>query len=213
MHRARHDEAWRDGALGVPGFGAASIDTAPRQRRTALLRLGDRRFAPGRRRGRLGTEAGNHTASPAAATCETVAARWLLDILDLPRSAPVGFVTGATVANFVALAAARGEVLRRIDRDVEAKGLFGAPPIRVLIGDDAHSTVFRALRYLGPGSGTGDTDRDVTFGLRARAARAPISRSASRKPTPGRRTATNGCGPRTTAATPSCGIRKRTAAR
>jgi glutamate/tyrosine decarboxylase-like PLP-dependent enzyme len=98
-----------------------------------------------------GQNAGNHTASPAAAACETVAARWLLDILDLPREASVGFVTGATVANFVALAAARGEVLHRLGWDVEAKGLFSAPPIRVLIGEEAHSTVFSALQYLGLG--------------------------------------------------------------
>lgn len=98
-----------------------------------------------------GQNAGNHTASPAAAACETIAARWLLDLLDLPRSASIGFVPGATAANFVGLAAARSEVLRRIGWDVEAEGLFGAPPIRVLLGDDAHSTVFSALQYLGLG--------------------------------------------------------------
>ena len=82
---------------------------------------------------------------------ETIAARWLLDLLDLPPQASVGFVTGATVANFVCLAAARGEVLRRVGWDVEAKGLFGAPPIHVVIGDDAHATVFSALQFLGLG--------------------------------------------------------------
>lgn len=98
-----------------------------------------------------GQNAGNHTASPAAAACETIAARWLLDMLDLPREASVGFVSGATVANFVALAAARSEVLHRLGWDVEAKGLFDAPPIQVLIGEDAHSTVFSVLQYLGFG--------------------------------------------------------------
>jgi glutamate/tyrosine decarboxylase-like PLP-dependent enzyme len=98
-----------------------------------------------------GQNAGNHVASPASAAVETVAARWLLDLLDLPRQASVGFVTGATVANFVCLAAARGAVLRRAGWDVEADGLFGAPPIEVLIGADAHSTVFSALQYLGLG--------------------------------------------------------------
>ncbi len=98
-----------------------------------------------------GQNAGNHAASPAAAACETVAATWLLDILDLPRSASVGFVTGATLANFVGLAAARSEVLRRAGWDIEADGLFGAPPIRVLIGEEAHTTVFAALQYLGLG--------------------------------------------------------------
>jgi glutamate/tyrosine decarboxylase-like PLP-dependent enzyme len=98
-----------------------------------------------------GQNAGNHEASPAAAAAEAVAAEWLLDLLDLPREASVGFVTGATVANFVCLAAARGAVLRRAGWDVEAKGLFGAPPIHVLIGDDAHTSVFSALQFLGLG--------------------------------------------------------------
>ncbi|HEV8443743.1 MAG TPA: aspartate aminotransferase family protein [Steroidobacteraceae bacterium] len=98
-----------------------------------------------------GQNAGNHEASPAAAAAETAAAKWLLDLLDLPREASVGFVTGATVANFVCLAAARGAVLRRAGWDVEANGLFGAPPIPVLIGDDAHTSVFSALQFLGLG--------------------------------------------------------------
>jgi len=98
-----------------------------------------------------GQNAGNHSAAPAAAAAEAVAAGWLLELLDLPRESSVGFVTGATVANFVCLAAARGEVLRRTGWDVEAQGLFGAPPIQVLIGDDAHATVFSALQFLGLG--------------------------------------------------------------
>jgi glutamate/tyrosine decarboxylase-like PLP-dependent enzyme len=98
-----------------------------------------------------GQNAGNHVAAPAAAAAEAIAAHWLLDLLHLPRQASVGFVTGATVANFVCLAAARGEVLRRVGWDVEAKGLFGAPPIHVLIGDEAHATVFSALQFLGLG--------------------------------------------------------------
>lgn len=98
-----------------------------------------------------GQNAGNHQASPAAAAAEAVASGWLLDLLGLPRDASVGFVTGATVANFVCLAAARSEVLRRVGWDVEADGLFGAPPIKVVIGDDAHTTVFSALQLLGLG--------------------------------------------------------------
>ena len=98
-----------------------------------------------------GQNCGNHEAAPAAAAVEEVAARWLLDILALPKESSVGFVTGATVANFVCLAAARSEVLRRVGWDVEAKGLSGAPPIHVLIGDDAHTTVFSALQMLGIG--------------------------------------------------------------
>ncbi len=99
-----------------------------------------------------GQNGANRGVSPAAAAFEAVAADWLLDLLDLPRAASVGFVTGATVANFVCLCAARGEVLRRVGWDVESDGLFGAPPITVLIGADAHSTVFNSLRYAGLGS-------------------------------------------------------------
>jgi len=99
-----------------------------------------------------GQNAANIVATPAAAAAEQVSANWLLELLDLPRTASVGFVTGATVANFVALAAARGQQLRRVGWDVEKDGLFGAPSIEVLIGADAHATVYSALRYLGLGS-------------------------------------------------------------
>ncbi|MBB4349315.1 glutamate/tyrosine decarboxylase-like PLP-dependent enzyme [Rhizobium cellulosilyticum] len=98
-----------------------------------------------------GQNAGNHTASPAAASFEKVAATWLLSVLGLPDCSSVGFVTGATVANFTCLAAARGEVLRQVGWDADAQGLFGAPPITVLIGDDAHTTIFSALQFLGLG--------------------------------------------------------------
>ncbi|PZM12048.1 pyridoxal phosphate-dependent decarboxylase family protein [Rhizobium tubonense] len=98
-----------------------------------------------------GQNTGNHTAAPSAAAAETVAARWLLDLLRLPPESSVGFVTGATVANFTCLAAARGAVLRERGWDPDTQGLFGAPPITVLIGDDAHTTVFSALQFLGLG--------------------------------------------------------------
>ncbi len=99
-----------------------------------------------------GQNAANTMAAPAASAVEAVAANWLLDLLDLPRQSSVGFVTGATVANFVCLAAARSEVLRRVGWDVEGDGMFGAPPITVLIGEDAHATVYSALKYLGLGA-------------------------------------------------------------
>lgn len=99
-----------------------------------------------------GQNVGNHHATPAASAAEAIAAGWLLELLDLPRSSSVGFVTGATVANFVCLAAARNAVLHRVGWDVEAKGLFGAPAIEVVIGDDAHTTVFSALAFLGLGA-------------------------------------------------------------
>lgn len=99
-----------------------------------------------------GQNVGNVVAAPAASAVEKVAADWLLALLDLPRESSIGFVTGATVANFVCLAAARSEVLRRAGWDVEADGMFGAPPIDVLIGADAHATVFSGLKYLGLGA-------------------------------------------------------------
>jgi glutamate/tyrosine decarboxylase-like PLP-dependent enzyme len=99
-----------------------------------------------------GQNGGNQVAAPAASAVEAVAAGWLLDLLRLPADASVGVVTGATVANFVCLAAARSEVLRRVGWDVEAEGLFGAPPVRVLIGADAHATVYSGLKYLGLGA-------------------------------------------------------------
>ena len=120
--------------------------------------------------GAWGQNAGNHEAAPAASAAETVAARWILDVLDLPRASSVGFVTGATIANFVGLAAARGEVLRRVGWDVEANGLFGAPPISVVIGDDAHATVFSALKFLGLGH-----DRVIRVGTDRQGRMAPTA--------------------------------------
>src|SRR6185436_2020687 len=73
-------------------------------------------------------------------------------LFDLPRECSVGFVTGATLANVVCLAAARGAVLRRVGWDADADGLFGAPPIEVVIGEEGHSTVYSALQYLGLGN-------------------------------------------------------------
>ena len=73
---------------------------------------------------------------PAGAAVEAVAARWLLELLHLPAQSSVGFVSGATIANFVGLAAARGELLHRQGWNVEDDGLYGAPPLRVLIGAD-----------------------------------------------------------------------------
>ncbi|WP_420586693.1 pyridoxal phosphate-dependent decarboxylase family protein [Ruegeria sp.] len=98
-----------------------------------------------------GQNAAFHESSPTVSAIEQIAGQWLLDILDLPRTAAVGFATGATVANFTALAAARGAILRRHGWDPDADGLFGAPPITVLVGDDAHTSVFSALGYLGLG--------------------------------------------------------------
>lgn len=99
-----------------------------------------------------GQNCGNVLAAPAACAVEAVVAGWVLELLGLPRESSVGVVSGATVANTVCLAAARGEVLRRAGWDAEAEGLFGAQEITVMIGADAHATVFSGLRYLGLGS-------------------------------------------------------------
>lgn len=98
-----------------------------------------------------GQNAGYHTPTPAAAAMEEVAERWLLEILDLPRESSIGFTTGATVAGAVGLAAARTRVLLNAGWDPDADGLFGAPPVHVLIGEDAHSSMFSALQLIGFG--------------------------------------------------------------
>ena len=92
--------------------------------------------------------------SPVMSAIEAVTARWLLDVLDLPRDASVGFVTGAHMANVTALAAARDEVLRRHHWDVESRGLQGAPTLTVLAGAEAHASIGAATRLLGLGADT-----------------------------------------------------------
>jgi glutamate/tyrosine decarboxylase-like PLP-dependent enzyme len=92
--------------------------------------------------------------SPAMAAAEQVAGRWVLDALALPRHASVGFVTGATMANLVGLAAGRHRVLANVGWDVERDGLQGAPPIRLVCGAEAHASLFNAAQYLGLGRDT-----------------------------------------------------------
>ena len=96
--------------------------------------------------------AGGYVLSPAAAVVEEVAASWLVELLGLPPSTSVGFTTGATMANFICMAAARSRVLESVGWDVERNGLFGAPPIEVVVGADRHVSLELALRYLGLGS-------------------------------------------------------------
>lgn len=92
-----------------------------------------------------------HAPSPATAVFEAVALRWLLQLLGLPAHAAGAFVTGATMANFSALAAARHALLARAGWNVEADGLFGAPPLTVLVGEEAHPTLMKSLGMLGLG--------------------------------------------------------------
>jgi glutamate/tyrosine decarboxylase-like PLP-dependent enzyme len=96
--------------------------------------------------------AGAFVMSPAVALIEETVARWVLELTGLPTGASVGFTTGATMANLTGLAAARGAVLERAGWDVEANGLNGAPPIRLIAGDEIHATALSALRLLGMGS-------------------------------------------------------------
>ena len=98
-----------------------------------------------------GQNAGYQSTAPAMAAIEEMAERWLLDILDLPRESAIGFGTGATLANGTCLAAARSGVLLKAGWDPDADGLFGAPPVHVLIGADAHASVFAALQLIGFG--------------------------------------------------------------
>jgi glutamate/tyrosine decarboxylase-like PLP-dependent enzyme len=92
-----------------------------------------------------------HALSPAAAAAEQAAGEWMLDLLGLPADASFGLPSGAGLGNTVGLAAARHAVLAREGWDVEASGLYGAPEITVLIGDEAHATIATALQYLGLG--------------------------------------------------------------
>src|SRR5437588_10393027 len=89
--------------------------------------------------------------TPLPAKLEEVALGWLRDVLGLPPGTGVGFVTGATMANFTCLAAARHAVLAEAGWDVEADGMFGAPPVTVVVGEEAHPTLFKSLGLAGFG--------------------------------------------------------------
>ncbi|HET9408674.1 MAG TPA: aminotransferase class V-fold PLP-dependent enzyme [Candidatus Sulfotelmatobacter sp.] len=91
--------------------------------------------------------------SPVAAKLEEIAGAWILELLGLPASSGFGCVTCTTMANFSGLAAARSAVLARTGWNVEEDGLFGAPPIRVLVGGEVHVSLLRALTMLGLGRG------------------------------------------------------------
>ncbi len=89
--------------------------------------------------------------SPIVSRLEAVCERWLVDLFGLPEGAAAGLVSGTSVATICGLAAARNDILDRLGWDLSLKGLFGAPKIRVLLGDQAHSSVFKALSLLGFG--------------------------------------------------------------
>jgi glutamate/tyrosine decarboxylase-like PLP-dependent enzyme len=89
--------------------------------------------------------------SPIAATLEEVSLQWLIDLFGLPATATGAFVTGASMANVAALASARHALLSRLGWDVEAKGLYGAPEVRVIVSEEVHVTVLKSLALLGLG--------------------------------------------------------------
>lgn len=98
-----------------------------------------------------GQNAGYHSPTPAAAAIEELAERWLLELLDLPAGSAIGFTTGATLANGTCLAAARTGTLLQHGWDPDADGLFGAPEVHVLLGADAHSSIYSSLQMIGFG--------------------------------------------------------------
>jgi len=98
--------------------------------------------------------AGLYVGGPSASVVEEVTREWLVELFGLPADASIGFVTGTQMAHVTGLAAARFHVLDAAGWDVGAKGLTGAPPVRVLVGEKRHVTVDRALRLLGLGAPT-----------------------------------------------------------
>ena len=120
-----------------------------------------------------------HALSPAAAAAEEVAGHWMLELLGLPRDASFGLPTGAGLGNTVGLAAGRHAVLARAGWDVEAQGLYGAPEIRVVIGEEAHATLLTSLQYLGLGRDrVARVATDAQGRMEADAARAAIAAAA-----------------------------------
>jgi glutamate/tyrosine decarboxylase-like PLP-dependent enzyme len=95
--------------------------------------------------------AGLVVTSPINAALESVSLRWVKDLFHLPAQSAGGFVTCATAANFSALAAARHALLERAGWDAEAQGLFGAPPLKVVVGEEMHASLQKALALVGFG--------------------------------------------------------------
>jgi glutamate/tyrosine decarboxylase-like PLP-dependent enzyme len=89
--------------------------------------------------------------SPVAARLEEIVLAWMMELLGLPAGSGAGFVTGTTMANFTALAAARSALLHRAGWNVEEDGLFSAPPLHVVVGEEVHVSLLKALSMLGLG--------------------------------------------------------------
>src|SRR5216684_7922724 len=95
--------------------------------------------------------AGLRVMSPVGVELEDVALGWICEALNLPADCEGGLVTGATTANFTALAAARYGLLKKAGWDVAEDGMFGAPPIEVVVGAEVHASVLKALNLAGFG--------------------------------------------------------------
>jgi aromatic-L-amino-acid decarboxylase len=95
--------------------------------------------------------AGLRVMSPVGVELEDVALGWVCEALNLPADCEGGLVTGATTANFTALAAARYGLLKKAGWDVAEDGMFGAPAIEVVVGAEVHATVLKALSLAGFG--------------------------------------------------------------
>jgi len=92
-----------------------------------------------------------HVLSPTVSKLESIVENWLKELFNLPEGTVAGFVSGTSLATFCGLAAARYRLLQRMGWDINEKGLFGAPSIRVVTGKHAHSTVLKAVSLLGFG--------------------------------------------------------------
>src|ERR1035437_70684 len=115
--------------------------------------------------------AGLNALAPAGAAAEPVAGAWIVDPLGLPRGTGVGLVTGAMMANYTCLSAARHAGLARHGWDVNWRRLFSAPRARVAVGRDRHDTIDRAVRFLGLGQ---DAVREVATDSQGRLDTAPL---------------------------------------
>lgn len=91
--------------------------------------------------------------SPLGSKLERVVEKWLVELFNLPKRTVAGFVSGTSSANFCGLAAARYRTLQKLNWDINEKGLFGAPKVRIITGKHAHSTIMKAIGLLGFGKG------------------------------------------------------------
>lgn len=94
----------------------------------------------------------HYVMSPINSRLEEICERWMVSLFGFPEGTAAGFVSGTTIANFAGLCAGRNEILRRLGWDVARKGLYGAPPIRIIVGTDAHAAVFKSISMLGLGA-------------------------------------------------------------